>query len=276
MDHSYVAEHGLIELYHQGLLDPDEEARFEEHFVACAECTEQLELARGLSRGIKAMVAEDAARTVVAGGLLAWLARRGRLIQLGLAAALLLLAGLPALWLWREGRRQIAVEQERAQDNEERAAALEEQLAESERLREQERRTATEKLAEAPREAPWVGVPVYLLTVVRGEPDEVRRIDAKDRFSLAVDVGADPRFTSYRVTIEDAAGRRVLAQAGLHPNALEVLMITFPGDFFAPGSYRLRVEGVLADGKKESIGTYAFRVVRPPLGEVRAGRGRLR
>lgn len=261
MDHSYVAEHGLIELYHQGLLDPDEEARFEEHFVACAECTEQLELARGLSRGVKAMVAEDATRAVVAGGILAWLARRGRPARLGLAAALLLLAGLPAFWLWREGRRQIAVEQERAKNSEERAEAIQQKLSESERLRQQERRAAEQRLAEAAREAPWIDVPVFLLTVVRGEPGETARIDAKDRFSLAVDAGGDPRFTSYRVTIEDAAGRPAFAQAGLHPNALEVLMITFSGDYFAPGEYRLRVEGVLADKTTERIGTYAFRVV---------------
>lgn len=261
MDHSYVAEHGLIELYHQGLLDPDEEARFEEHFVACAECSEQLELARGLSRGVRAMATEDATRAAVQVGLLAWLARRGRLVRLGLATVLLLLASLPALWQWQAGRRRIAAEQARAKSSEERAAALQEQLAESERLRRQERTAAEQKLAQAAREAPWVDLPVFLLTVVRGEPGEATRIDAKDRFSLAVDAGVDPRFTSYRVAIEDASGRRVFTRAGLHPNALEVLMITFSGDFFALGEYRLRVEGVLADGKKESIGAYAFRIV---------------
>ena len=57
MDHDYIAEGGLVERYHQGSLPPDEEARFEEHFVGCPECTEQLELARGFQRGLKAVVA---------------------------------------------------------------------------------------------------------------------------------------------------------------------------------------------------------------------------
>ncbi|HEY0554696.1 MAG TPA: zf-HC2 domain-containing protein, partial [Thermoanaerobaculia bacterium] len=92
MDHPYIESHGLIELYHQGALPPDEESRFEEHFVGCGECMEQLELARGLQKGIRAMAAEDAARAVVAAGLFAWLARRGRLAQWGMALAALLLA----------------------------------------------------------------------------------------------------------------------------------------------------------------------------------------
>ena len=62
MDHAYIESHGLIELYHQGALTPDEESRFEEHFVDCGECMEQLELARGLQRGLRSVAAEDAAR----------------------------------------------------------------------------------------------------------------------------------------------------------------------------------------------------------------------
>src|SRR3954451_10931683 len=109
MDHTYIENNSLVERYHQGLLPPDEEARFEEHFVGCPQCTEQLELARGFQKGIKAMAAEDAVRLTVEVGLFAWLARRGRLAQWGLAlAALLVAAGLPALWLLAgaQGERQ--------------------------------------------------------------------------------------------------------------------------------------------------------------------------
>ena len=37
-------------------------------------------------------------------------------------------------------------------------------------------------------------------------------------------------------------------------------MITFPASFFAPGDYRLRVEGVKPDGSASEIGGYPFRV----------------
>ena len=33
MDHAYIEENGLVERYYQGLLPPDEESHFEEHFV---------------------------------------------------------------------------------------------------------------------------------------------------------------------------------------------------------------------------------------------------
>src|SRR3954447_6495759 len=106
MDHAYIEENGLVESYHRGLLDPEEEARFEEHFAGCPRCVEQLELARRFQRGLKAMAAEEletaqtaqTARAAVAIGLFAWLARRGRAAQWGLAlAALLVAAALPAL-----------------------------------------------------------------------------------------------------------------------------------------------------------------------------------
>src|SRR5689334_7965167 len=125
MDHQYVLENGLIDLYRRGVLPPEEEARFEEHFAGCPECLEQLEAARGFQLGLKALAAEDAARTVVQAGLLAWLARRGRL---ALVVALLLAAALPALWLARESRdlaRQASALQKQGEAERQRIADLE-------------------------------------------------------------------------------------------------------------------------------------------------------
>src|SRR6476660_960863 len=132
MDHAYIALHSLIERYHRGLLDPAEEARFEEHFFGCPECTEQVELARSFGRGMKEMAAADAARGVVALGIFAWLARRGRLAQLGLAlTALLLAAGLPALWLGARSERTaaaLAASHQKLESERQRAADLDRKL----------------------------------------------------------------------------------------------------------------------------------------------------
>src|SRR5579864_7609980 len=101
MDHAYIAEHSLIDRYRRGLMAPDEEQQFEEHFFGCPACTREIEVSRSLAQGIRAMAAEDAAaaaRTVVAAGLFAWLARRGRGFQAAAAAAALLAAAaIPAL-----------------------------------------------------------------------------------------------------------------------------------------------------------------------------------
>lgn len=264
MDHTYIAENGLVERYHQGLLPPDEEARFEEHFVACPQCTEQLELARGFQRGLKAMVAEDTRTALVQAGLFAWLARRGRLAQWGLAlAALLIIAGLPILWLRAEStslRQTTAAWQQRWRNREQEAADLQKHLADSEA----KRRELESRLAQAkpPERSPGL-LPVFLLTAVRGPGEPEATIDLSrtgDLVALAVDPGVDARFASYRVTLT-RSGATVFRQAGLQPNALETLMVTFPTTFFTPGEYRLRLEGVKPDGSTSEIGGYPFRVV---------------
>jgi hypothetical protein len=268
MDHTYIEDNGLIERYYQGLLPPEEEARFEEHFVGCPQCTEQLELARGFQRGVKSMVAEDAARAVlVQAGLFAWLARRGRLAQWGLALAAVLILGLPAFWFASEGRslrQTMAALQQRWQSRDRDAADLQKRLAESDA----KRRELESKLAQAKPSGISPGsLAVVLLTAVRGDAGEpAATIDLArtgDLVALAVDPGADAHFTSYRVTLT-RAGATVFRQAGLQPNALEALMITFPASFFAPGEYRLRLEGVGPGGAAAEIGGYPFRVVGKP------------
>jgi hypothetical protein len=266
MDHTYIENSGLVERYHRGLLPPDEEAEFEEHFVECPQCTEQLELARGLQRGLKTMAAEDAARALVGAGLFAWLARRGRLAQWGTAlAALLIAAALPALWLLAGGRSEQREWRARLEAQRRSNQELERSLAASE-----DRRKAAELAAAKPPEpprglaGPLVNTPVFLLTALRGDDAKPATIDlsrAGDALSLAVDVGEDTRFDTYRATITKTGGGRVFEKAGLKPNALEALLITFPANFFAPGDYRLRVEGVKPDGSAAEVGGYGFRVV---------------
>ncbi len=223
MDHAYIDQHGLIERYLQGDLAEDEEVRFEEHFHGCLTCQEQLTFARGFRQGFHAMAAEDAARQLVVGGIFAWLARRGRGVQAGLAAAVLLVALLPSIWLL----------------------------------------VGPGKLASDAGDV--VSPSVLLLSAYRDGPGEpvavIDRAASTTPVVLAVDAGGDSRFESFRVTIAGATGTTVLRREGLRPNALEVLMISFPADFFPPGDYRLRVEGVPGDDPAVELGGYPFRVV---------------
>jgi hypothetical protein len=269
MDHQYVEDNGLIDLYRRDVLPPEEEARFEEHFAGCLECIEQLEAARGFQLGLKTLAAEDAARAVVQAGLLAWLARRRGLL---LSVAALLVAALPVLWLLRENRemaRQASVSRESLETERQRAGDLERRLAETERRNAQARRELEARIAQAkppeePRkEGPLVNTPVFLLAMVRseGEPAAVIDLGKIGRvLTLAVDPGASAAFETYRATITDSAGRRVFRQDGLKPNALETVMITFPATFFSPGDHRLTLEGLRPDGTAAEIGGYPFRV----------------
>jgi hypothetical protein len=262
MDHSEIQERGLVDLYHRGLLPPEEEALFEEHFVGCAECREHLAYARGFQKSLKTMAAEDAARAVVQAGLLAWLARRGRLAGL-LAAVLLLAALLPAFWLAARNRdlRAAAAEartwRQRWEGERQSVEDLRRQLAES-------RRPPAPPPSAPLREGldkPLFNTPIFLLTIARdGEPAVLDLSGKSGPVALAVDAGDDSRFESYRITLTTAGGRRLFRQGGLRPNVLEALLVTFPEGFFAAGDYRLEVEGLKAGGGVEKVGGYAFRV----------------
>lgn len=252
MDHAYIEEHGLIDLYHRGQLPPEEEAGFEEHFVGCADCQERLQMARGFQRGLKTVVAEE----ITQAGLLAWLVRRRWLA----VAALILAAVLPVLGYLAGSRETAPLNTEASwrqlYEKERRdAEGLRERLEQSERQR-------VAHLPETPAPpSPLVNTPVFLLTAVRGE-DEAASVKVESGyFSLAVDAGDDPRFESYRVTITDAQGKRVFREAGLKPNALEALLLTFPAGFFKPGEHRLALEGIKPDGGAAELGGYSFRIV---------------
>ncbi|HEX5715826.1 MAG TPA: zf-HC2 domain-containing protein [Thermoanaerobaculia bacterium] len=252
MDHAYIEEHGLIDLYHRGQLPPEEEAGFEEHFVGCPDCQERLQMARGFQRGLKTAVAEDVAKA----GLLAWLLRR-RWIAL---AALVVAAVLPVLGYLAGSRSAIPMNTEASWrqlfEKEKRSAdGLRQRLEESER-----QRLAQAEVTPAP-PSPLVNTPVFLLTAVRGEEEATSVKVNSGYFSLAVDAGDDPRFESYRVTITDAQSKRVFREAGLKPNALEALLLTFPVGFFKPGDYRLALEGVKPGGGAAELGGLPFQIL---------------
>ena len=106
-EHEFIREHCVIERYHRGDLSPEEEERFEAHFLECVECREELEAERGFARGMKTVAAEEAARTAVRLGVLARLSRRGGVLAMaglavfavGLAAGHLLRPGAPPVSL---------------------------------------------------------------------------------------------------------------------------------------------------------------------------------
>ena len=224
MDHQTIDEQSWVERYHQGRLSPRDEMRFEAHFVDCPRCMEQLELARGFQRGLKTMVAEDAARATAVGWL-AFLARRGRRARLGLALVAVLAAGLPYLWL--RSARPVP-----------------------------DRSAGAGIAVNTP-----VFVLSAVRSAAAAPAATVDPARAGDRFALAVDVDDDPSIESYRAAVLGAGGAPLWQGEDLRPNALETLMITFPASFFTAGDYRLEVEGLRADGSAIEIGSFRFRVV---------------
>jgi len=60
MDHLRIEERNLIDRYVRGSMPVAERAEFEEHFVECAACQEQIEFARSFRQAVRESVAERA------------------------------------------------------------------------------------------------------------------------------------------------------------------------------------------------------------------------
>ena len=225
LDHRTVEERSYVERYHLGTLSAEEEQRFEAHFMDCVRCQEELEVQRSFTRGMKSVGAEEAARSAMRLGVLAWLRRRG---TIGALAIAVVAGGLGALHLLRENARLLT--------------------------------RVAELAGSAPELAP-AEVPVVLLGVVRGEGDAPATVaDASLPWSLAIDAGADPRIEDYAVTLLDAAGEVRFERRDLRLNPLEVIQLTFPGGFLPAGDYRLLVRGALPGGSVVELGGYPLRV----------------
>src|SRR5262245_3884352 len=110
MNHSYIEEHNIDSRYLLGDLSVEEETRFEEHFIDCRRCLDNLKALEGLRAGLRTVAIEEASRsrTYIQAGLLARLVRRRRTALLAGAALLVALPVAFLIWEWSGARRDLA------------------------------------------------------------------------------------------------------------------------------------------------------------------------
>ncbi|MCP4658045.1 MAG: zf-HC2 domain-containing protein, partial [bacterium] len=101
MTHTEIDRHDVVERYVAGKLSADDEARFEEHYLDCPACTQAIEDAERLHRGLAMVAAQDLVvrRSIFTAAVL----RTGRGAML--AAALLVVLLLPAGLAWQRAGR---------------------------------------------------------------------------------------------------------------------------------------------------------------------------
>jgi hypothetical protein len=100
MDHPFIDDHQVIERFVLGRLSDSELSAFEQHFLGCPACLDQLEAVERLHSGVKGVAAEEVAARL---GLLSLLHRSRPSWLTGALVALLAL--LPAGLLWRSNER---------------------------------------------------------------------------------------------------------------------------------------------------------------------------
>lgn len=252
MEHRRIEEEQLVDRYLMGQLAPEEALRFEEHFVHCQQCLDELELGERLQRGIRRAALQDATRFAVGAraGFLAGLVRMAGPWRLGLVASFLLALALPIGFGWRELRR---AEHE-----------LDGARATIDQLRRQQSAGATPSGGGAPE--PQTNTVLLSLGPERGvdlaggEPSYVVRLSDRPEWivlSLELDV---VELASYEVILSRAS-EDIWSGNGLTANNLDSLVISLHSSWLEPGDYSARVVAAGADGGERDVARYAFRVL---------------
>jgi hypothetical protein len=282
MDHAYIDENQVAELYLLGKLPPEEAARFEEHSMSCQECLDRLETAETLRLGLRTVAAHEIAAEAVKIGLLARL-MRSRLAPLALTA-LLLIAVVPAGLLWRRaGRLEGELAQTREQvrealsrpaptpapdpDPDPEIGALRSQLDEQ-RLQAAAERQERERLSKELEKAgaPRINVPVVPLSPERSAPGaspstRISLSSSSELLVLSLELDATD-FRSYSAHLAGSGTRTVWHVSGLRPDTQGSLTLALPATQLQPGDVTVRVEGLPAQGRPVPVADFSFRIVR--------------
>lgn len=287
MKHLDIEEHQVIDRYVQGSLPPDEAAEFEEHYLSCQQCLDQLAVAESMQRGFKRAAGQDAARLAATRQLavVAWLSRMSRSRQAAALFMVVLVVAVVALpgglavrrldqvdQKLAETRRALKQEKERSATGGSRTSEeigkLRTELEASQRDLAQERQAraeAAEQLAQA--RVPQGNVPILFLDAVRSggssneDPTHRLRRPANDGW-VVLALQVDPPFANaYRAILRDAKGKEIWRGTGLRPNEMESLSLSLPGSLLAPGNYTLTAEGT--GGAAAPASRFSFRVLPP-------------
>lgn len=242
MNHRDIEERNLVELYVARRLGADDTAGFEEHFVDCPQCLDQIESAERLKAGLRRTTAVKPSQPH------AW--RWG----LAAAATLLLVSGL-IIWQAARGNR---LEAELATA---RAGA-----AEWKTRFEAEAANVRRTPAPAPLVASTFALNLSRSSENAGTPPANRIIVAAGApwIVLTLDRDWEPGFESLRATLSDAKSKTLWQQGGLVALAGVPLSMAVPAALLETGDFVLAIEGKAANSTAlQPVGRYRFRVTRP-------------
>jgi len=243
MDHSFIEENNQIDRYVRGTMSVAERTAFEEHFLDCRDCLEQLEIARSLRDSIRIAAADMAAsaepaRIASGRGMLRsffgwrWLAAA--------ATTCLAVVSLTGISLYRQLQRT-------------RSELDRTQLAYA-----GEKERGRTILQSAEQNAPLV----YALNQSRGAsaPPKTIEIPRSPRwvvFSIGVDAS---QFQTYRATLRNQAGQPIWQKDDVQPSSPDTIAIPVLSTLLTPGNYNLSLEGWAASGRNVPVSTFSMQV----------------
>jgi hypothetical protein len=220
MQHSQIEEQNLIDRYVRGTMPAAVRAEFEEHFVDCAECQEQIEIAKSLRQAIRESSAgwgnEQASQRERQ-------ASRWRWVAIAACAGLLLALGTSTLLL---------LQRERARS----------ELA----------------IARSGSELAPVVFGLSLSRDAAAPRDIILPADSRWMIFLA-EIDAT-QYSRYRASVIGSQGKEIWSQDGIRPNSPDSISVAIPSGALRPGTYALVVSGAQPDGSLIPVARFPLRL----------------
>lgn len=234
MEHSFIERADVIDRYVRGTITPAERSDFEEHFLDCQECLEQLEFARSLREGIKVCAAHPpvAPAPQPRPGFFGWLAGGAWRPAAAAATLVLLISAIPSIVLYRS-------------------------LESTRTDLDQETRKAGQLM-----NAPLLPPAVYTLSPTRGaQATHSIRIPESPRWILLALELDTSQYHDYRAVLRDSAGQTAWSSGSLTADAPDGIGVALPSRILHPGDYVLTLEGQAAGGGYVPAASFLLRAV---------------
>jgi hypothetical protein len=266
MDHRYIYENNIVSLYLTGKLSPHELSEFEEHFVDCRECLDQIEQITEFRRTLKRVVKEEAASRGTAPqpsssgmeGFNYWLQPQ-RLAYVGLVMFLALAAG----FLAGNKHRQLQLAEEKKLTEEWQRRYADER---------QTREDLEKQLGQSPDHSQLAAnlppAPLFSLNVTRGSdegnPTSQISIPQNSKWIvLSLEFEKDPAFHSYCARLNNAGGKLIWSAENIPALSSDAIAVTLPSNLLSKGDYFLTIEGLTAAGEYAPAAHFSFHATVP-------------
>jgi hypothetical protein len=286
MDHKYIREFDFVDRYLAGRLTADETAQFEEHFVGCTRCSEELSTTEDFIEGLRRARNDESAMTGkwAASG---WIPALPLPVWISSAATLILIVAIAGGVMLFQRTRLSRIEADQAKSElskrEERLEEERQAASEAESKHKQAERELTERLTQLqaqlerkqgptttqnePAQGPKVNLAILTLLAVRASETQVSANElvlpaTATRFILSIGLEGKPAYKEYLITVIDDQDRHISKAQGLSADRYNMLTAEFASDRFRNGAYLLRLEGLSANGGANIVGEYPFRVSR--------------
>jgi len=276
MDHKYISDLDVVERYLLGRLAAEEIADFEDHFVDCTDCLEQLQTTKSFIEGLRIVATTQVIETHQprSRSFASWFRSISFRRSFALVASLLILGLLFASFVlsnearrWRneaENAKNAAIELDRRDQETERDLTnkLDQLQADIEKEKDNQNAHSFSTLSQ-----PAINLPILALESTRGTDsastlkNQVNLRSSDEIFVLSLALEAEQSKSGYRITVRGIDNKPIWKRSGLRPDRYHSLTVVFPSTFFRSGNYQVTVEK--GDGSEHQIvGEYSFRVVK--------------